>query len=125
MRRGGSLSENLRTKFYGSIYQHQFGYTLNLLPSCLKNGGHLSLMPECRFEQRGVRCRFQHDACFFERLSNMAMVMRNEVPARKSLAGQLADLVPSIEDSLQSIVRLRGEVPRAGFIPEPQMALGA
>ena len=41
MRRGGSLSENLRTKFYGSIYQHQFGYTLNLLPSCLKNGGHL------------------------------------------------------------------------------------
>ena len=43
MRRGGSLSENLRTKFYGSIYQHQFGYTLNLLPSCLKNGGHLYL----------------------------------------------------------------------------------
>ena len=55
----------------------------------------------------------------------MAIVMRNEVPARKSSAGQFANLVTSIEDSLQSIVRLRGEVSRAGFIPEPQMALGA
>ena len=25
----------------GSINQHQFGYTLNLLPSFSKNGGHL------------------------------------------------------------------------------------
>ena len=59
MRRGGSLSENLRTKFYGSIYQHQFGYTLSLLPSCLKNGGHLCLnkVRERSLRRGGGTCR--------------------------------------------------------------------
>ena len=45
MRRGGSLFENLRTNFNGSINQHQRGYTLIPLPSCSKNGGHLRLIP--------------------------------------------------------------------------------
>ena len=58
MRRGGSLSENLRTKFYGSIYQHQFGYTLNLLPSCSKNGGHLYTIARHSSGERFTTARF-------------------------------------------------------------------
>ncbi len=38
----GSLSETLRTRLNGSTLQQQTGYTLNSLPSCSKNGGHLS-----------------------------------------------------------------------------------
>ena len=62
MRRGGSLFENLRTNFNGSINQHQPGYTLIPLPSCSNNGGHLwvniKLLSE--FNHRAARSNRRH-----------------------------------------------------------------
>ena len=52
MRRGGSLSEILRTRLNDSTLQRQMGYALNSLPSLFKESGPTS-QPESRID--GVR----------------------------------------------------------------------
>ena len=82
------------------------------------------LMPERRLKQRRGRPGLQNPARFLKRLGDMAVIVRNQVPARKPLASQLAHFVPGVEHRLQRIVRFASQVTVIDLIPEPQMALG-
>ena len=55
----------------------------------------------------------------------MPIVLRDEVSAGVTTAGDLADFVPGIEDRLKSVVDIRGKVGGMGVVPEPQVALVA
>ena len=82
------------------------------------------LMPERRLEQRRRRPGRQNPARLLKRLSDMAVIVRHQVPTRIPLASQLPHLVPRVEHRLQRIVRFASQVTVIGLIPEPQMALG-
>ena len=65
-----------------------------------------------------------HDlACFFQRLWRMPVIVRDEMPAGKALAGSLTDLVPGIENRLKGVAGHRREAGCVAVVPNPQMAL--
>ena len=83
------------------------------------------LVLEGRFEYRGGRIRLDDLARCFERVSDVAVIVFDELAAGNSPARHLADLVSGIDDRLKGIVGRDREFARVAVVPEPQMALGS
>ena len=82
-----------------------------------------STMFESRFEEGGRCPRVDDLARFRQCFRDMPMVVSDEMTAWISLARQLTDLVPGVENCLKRFVGRRCEVTFVTVIPEPQMAL--
>ena len=83
------------------------------------------LVLERRLEQRGRGARPDNLARLRQGLRNMVVIVRDTMVTGVAPARDFADLVPGIENRLEDIVGRARELAFAGFVPEPQVALGA
>ena len=113
------------------VLQPGGGLDLDQPPSAVRQAldhvgaGEQALMNEGCLEQGGGGVFLDDLARLRQRVGDMPVILGDEVTVRVTLAGQLADFVPGLEDRLERVIRLGGQIPRVVVVPEPEMALGA
>ena len=71
----------------------------------------------------GAGVRLDDPSCLLECFRDVQVVVRDEVSARETLAGDFPHFVAGVEDGLETVVNRRRQLACVGVVPEPPMAL--
>ena len=82
-----------------------------------------ALVLEGRLEEHRRGVRSDDPSCLLECFRDVQVVVRDEVSARETLAGDFPHFVAGVEDGLETVVNRRRQPARVSVVPEPPMAL--
>ena len=82
-----------------------------------------ALVLEGRLEEHRRGVRLDDPSCLLECFRDVQVVVRDEVSARETLAGDLPHFVAGVEDGLETVVNRRRQLACVGVVPEPPVTL--